>query len=98
MGLFSNSSGNEYILVCVNCMSKWVEAIPTRMNETRVSIRLLHEKIFVRYGMPSAIISDQGAHFDDNFYEALLSVYSIIHRLTALYHPQTNDQVKVFSK
>ena len=33
MGLFPPSEGKEYILVVVDYVSKWVEAIPTRTND-----------------------------------------------------------------
>ena len=41
MGSFRKSLMNKYILICVNPISKWVEAIPTRINETRVVIMFL---------------------------------------------------------
>ena len=35
MGLFPNSFGNQYILVIVDYVSKWVEAIPSKMNDKK---------------------------------------------------------------
>jgi len=87
MGPVFNSFTNEYILMCVDYMSKWVEAILMRNNESKVVIKLLRENIFYKYGMPRLIISDQGTHSDNRSYDALLSWYSILHRPTTLYHP-----------
>jgi len=58
MGPFSNSSRNEYILLCVDFVSKLVEVIPTRMNESKVVVRFLQENIFARYviARPSLMI------------------------------------------
>jgi len=79
-------------------VSKWVEAIPARTNESRVVVKFLRENIFVRYGMPHLIISDQGTHFDNRSFDALLKRYSIIHRLVTPYHPQTSGQVEVSNR
>jgi len=79
-------------VVCVDYMNKWVEAIATRTNESRVVLRLLRENIFARYRMPRAITSGQGTHFDNQSFDAQLS---IIDRLAAPYYPQTNYQVEM---
>ena len=78
MGPFPNSFGNEYNLLCVDYVSKWVKATPTRTNESRVGVKFMREHIFARYGMPRLIISDQGTHFDNRSFDALLKRYSII--------------------
>jgi len=62
---FPISFGDVYILLAVDYVSKWVEAILTRTNNTRVVIEFLRENIFSRYGMPRAIISDEGTHFNN---------------------------------
>jgi len=98
MGPFSNSFGNEYILLCVDYVSKWVEAISTRTNESRVVVKFLRENIFARCGMPCLIISDQGTHFDNRSSDALLKRYSIIHHLATPYHPQTSCQVEASNR
>jgi len=48
MGLFQISFGNVYILLAVDYVSKWVEAIPTRTNGARVMVKFLRENIFFR--------------------------------------------------
>ena len=52
MGPFPNSDGYEYILMAVDYVTRWVEAIPTRTSEGRVVIRFLEQNIFCRYGCP----------------------------------------------
>jgi len=98
MGPFSNLFGHEYILLCVDYVSKCVEAIPARINESRVVVKFLRGNIFARYGMLRLIISDQGTHFDNRFFDFLLKRYSIIHRLATPYHPQTSSQVEVSNR
>jgi len=58
MGSFPISFGDEYILLAVDYVSKWVKAVPTRINEAKVLVKFLRKNIFSRYGMPRAIISD----------------------------------------
>ena len=63
MGPFSNSFGNQYILVTVDYVSKQVETIPSNTNDNKVVIKFLKENIFSRFGPPRAIISDNDTHF-----------------------------------
>ncbi|RVW13480.1 Retrovirus-related Pol polyprotein from transposon 17.6 [Vitis vinifera] len=56
-------------------VSKWVEAIPCKQNDHKVVLKFLKENIFSRFGVPKAIISDEGVHFCNKPFEALLSKY-----------------------
>ena len=55
--------GNIYILVVVDFVSKWVEAIATPKNDVRAVIKFLKKNIFSRFGVPRVLISDGGTHF-----------------------------------
>ena len=48
MGPFLISFGNQFILVAVDYVSKWVEAVPTRTNDNRVLIKFLREYFTLR--------------------------------------------------
>jgi len=52
MGPFPSSFGNEYILLAVDYVSKWVEAIPFRTNDAKIVMKFLRVNIFARFGMP----------------------------------------------
>ena len=71
MGPFPMSFGHSYILVGVDYVSKWVEAIPCRSNDHKVVIKFLKENIFSRFGVPKAIISYEGTHFCNKPFETL---------------------------
>jgi hypothetical protein len=47
MGPFKNSHGYEYILVMVDYVSKWVEAMPCRKDFTEESITMINNVIFL---------------------------------------------------
>ena len=98
MGPFSTSYGHTYILVGVEYVSKWVEAIPCKTNDHRVVLKFLKADIFSRFGVPKAIISDGGSHFCNKPFENLMAKYGVKHRVATLYHPQTSGQVELANR
>ncbi|CAM8943734.1 unnamed protein product [Rhodiola kirilowii] len=72
MGPFPVSCGYAYILVAVDYVSKWVEAKATRCDDAKTVVDSLRTNIFCRYGVPKAIISDQGTHFCNRMMAATL--------------------------
>jgi hypothetical protein len=65
LGPFKNSHGFEHILVMVDYVSKWVEAIPCRKASTEESIAMIKSMIFPSFGTPRILISDGGTHFTE---------------------------------
>ena len=63
MGPFPPSFINLYILLVVDYVSKWVEAIPTRTNDAKVVAQFLRSHIFSRFGTPRALIIYNGTYF-----------------------------------
>ena len=98
MGPFPVSFGYIYILVEVDYVSKWVEAIPCRAADHKVVLKFLKENIFSRFGVPKAIISDGGSHFCNKSFENLLAKYGVKHKVTTPYHPQTSGQVELANR
>ncbi|XP_070037075.1 uncharacterized protein [Nicotiana tomentosiformis] len=77
MGPFFNSYNNNYILVAVDYVSKWVEAVALLTNDAKAVIGFLRKNIFTRFGTPRAIISDGGTHFCNRAFAKLLEKYGI---------------------
>ncbi|XP_050890775.1 uncharacterized protein LOC127096221, partial [Lathyrus oleraceus] len=98
MGPFPSSFGNKYILVAVDYVSKWIEAIASPTNDTRVVTRLFKNIIFPRFGIPRIVVSDGGSHFISKVLEKLLLKYGVRHRIATPYHPQTSGQVEVSNR
>ena len=65
MGPFPKSYDSEYILVVVDYVSKWVEAIPYRAVDAKHAKKMFEETIFPRFGVPRMVISNGGPHFID---------------------------------
>ena len=98
MGPFLVSFGFTYILLVVDYVSKWVEAKATRTNDARVVKDFVRSHIFYRFGIPRAIVSDQGTHFCNRFIRALLRKYGVVHKISTPYHPETNGQAEISNK
>ena len=98
MGPFPTSYGHTYILVGVDYVSKWVEAIPCKTNDHRVVLKFLKGNIFSRFGVPKAIISDGGSHFCNKPFENLMAKYGVKHKVATPYHPQTSGQVELANR
>ncbi|RDX77272.1 gag-pol, partial [Mucuna pruriens] len=92
MGPFPVSNGYSYILLAVDYVSRWVEAIATRTNDAKVVVD------FLKFGVPKALINDQGSHFCNRVMASLLQKYGVAHRIATAYHPQTNGQAEVFNR
>jgi hypothetical protein len=58
MGPFPNSHNYEYILVAVDYVSKWVEAVPCRAANAKHARKMFQEVIFPRFGTLRMVISD----------------------------------------
>ncbi|XP_024014519.1 uncharacterized protein LOC112088467 [Eutrema salsugineum] len=64
MGPFVSSYGNQYILGAVDYVSKWVEAVASPTNDSKVVVKLFKSIIFPRFGVPRVVISDGGSHLN----------------------------------
>ncbi|XP_013624645.1 PREDICTED: uncharacterized protein K02A2.6-like [Brassica oleracea var. oleracea] len=95
MGPFLPSYKNEYILVAVDYVSKWVEAIASPTNDARVVTNMFKTIIFPRFRVPRVVISDGGTHFINKVFQGLLKKNSVKHKVATAYHPQTSGQVEV---
>ena len=87
MGPFPSSFGYVYILVGVDYVLKWVEAVPCRAADHRVVLKFLKKNIFSIFGVPKAIISDEGSYFYNKPFENLLAKYGVKHKVATPYHP-----------
>ena len=85
----------KYVLVAVDYMSKWVEAIAQLNNERKSVTVFLKKNMFSRFDTPRAIISDGGLHFCNILFKGLLEKYSVRHNVSTTYRSHTRGQVEV---
>jgi hypothetical protein len=96
MGPFKNSHGYEHILVMVDYIFKWVEAMPCRKASKEESIAMIKNMIFLRFGTLRILISDGG--ITGKNFKRCLSKLGIEHRVSTAYHPQTNGQAETSNR
>ena len=86
MGPFPVSFGYISILVGIDYVSKWVEAVPCRAADHKVVLNFLKENIFSR------------SHFCNKPLKNLLDKYGVKHKVATPYHPQISSQFELANK
>ena len=71
----------ECILVTVDYVSKWVEAMPCSAADAKNSKKMFDEIIFPRFRVLRMVISDGGTHFIDKNFRKYLSKHGIHHNI-----------------
>lgn len=92
--LYKTKEGNEYILLCVDAYSRWVEGFPLKTQSAEETARVLFKEIFSRYGAPKVLFSDRGRNFMSKLVNALCEIFDITQHHTSAYHPKTNGLVE----
>lgn len=77
----------NYLVVAVDYLSKYVEAIPLKTKEA-TRIVAFFDDICSRYGFPKVLITDQGREFCNQLLEDYCNQNGISHRTSTAYHPQ----------
>ena len=95
MGPFPTSNGYTHILVVVDYVTNWVEAIPTSSVDHNTSIKMLQELIFPRFGVPRYLMTDGGSHFIHGAFRKMLAKYDVNHRIASPYHPQSSGPGRI---
>src|SRR5260221_2089647 len=94
-----DSKGYNAILMVVDCLSKWIHAIPTvtSLDSTRVA-RLFLEHIWHHHRLPEEVISDCGSAFVSNFSRELAALLGVKLTPSTSYHPQTDGQTECMNQ
>ena len=87
-----------YILLVVDYVSKWVEAIACPRYEVNTIVGFIQRNILSRFGAPRTIVSDKGSHFANKLFAKLMSKYGVRHVMGLAYHPQSNGQAEISNR
>jgi len=81
------------VITAVDYATSKALAYPIVMKSAEDAAQLLEEIVWT-YGRPKEIITDNGAEFIGNLFQATLKRYGIEHNRTSPGHPQTNGKVE----
>jgi hypothetical protein len=98
MGPFPPSEGYTHILIVVDYVTKWVEAIPMKKADGETLLKMLKDIIFPRFGVPRYLLTNGGSHFIHGGFRKTLARYDVNHRIANAYHPQTSGQVELSNR
>jgi transposase InsO family protein len=87
-----SKSGNKYFLVLTDLFSKYVVTKAVPDNTSTTAAKFLLYDVFMIYGVPIELITDNGKHFTSSLYESLLKLTGCCHIKTTPYNPQSNGQ------
>lgn len=85
--------GNQYILVFVDCFSRFVEVFPVKSTEAVHCADALISFVG-RYGFPSMILTDRGPEFMNELIEAVTRTVGTRHIPTMQYSKEENSLVE----
>jgi len=90
----TSSSGNRYLLVIIDCFTKWVEAFPLKNFRARTVAEVFVNQFISRFGVPLELDTDQGRNFDSRLFAELSLFLEIKKTRTTPFHPQSNGIVE----
>ncbi|XP_020237881.1 uncharacterized protein LOC109817097 [Cajanus cajan] len=76
----------------------WIEAEPLACISATNVQKFVWKNLVTRFGIPYAIISDNGLQFTDKKFNTFLENLGIRHRFTSVEHPQSNRQAEAANK
>jgi transposase InsO family protein len=92
--LTTTASGCRFIIVAIDYFSKWVEAKAVKSFNAETTAKFIIERIFLRFGIPKSIISDQGPNFEADLTKQLCDQFRVRKLRSTAYHPQGNGAVE----
>ena len=90
----TSAGGHKYILTAIDYFSRWTEAFPIRNQEAATVAKVLVEQVFVRFGVPLQILSDQGPNFESGLFQEMCRLLGIDKVRTSPYQPRTNGMIE----
>ncbi|KAK3023717.1 hypothetical protein RJ639_042727 [Escallonia herrerae] len=95
LGPFPMASGQRrFVIVAIDYFTKWTEAESLATITSAKCEDFFWKNIICRFGVPRALIVDNGKQFDNSKFRTFCSNLSIDLRFTSVAHPQSNGQTE----
>ena len=95
--LTEDEEGNKYILVIIDCFTRWVELYPTKDTSAKAAALALLQHVG-RFGAPSTLRSDKGSQFVNQTIEELSSLIITNQQISMAYSKEENAIVERANK
>lgn len=96
--LTRSSSGNKYVLVFTDYLTKWTEAFALKDTKAETIATIFVNEIICRHGAPGQLLSDQGKNFLSNLMKEVSEYFNTKKINTAPYNPKCDGLVERFNK
>ncbi|KAK3041143.1 hypothetical protein RJ639_027595 [Escallonia herrerae] len=95
LGPFPMASGQRrFVIVAIDYFTKWTEAESLATITSAKCEDFFWKNIICRFGVPRALVVDNGKQFDNSNFRTFCSNLSIDLRFTSVAHPQSNGQTE----
>ena len=93
-----SAGGHKYIIVVVDYLTKWEEAMPTFKAEGEKIAYFVFNQIITRFGIPKDIVTNHASHFQNSMMTELTTMLGFRQDHSSSFYPQVNGQVEAVNK
>ncbi len=95
LGPLPRSGNYNYVLVCLDRFSHWIELTPTDSTSTDAAMKTIFYNWICRHGAMRLLTSDGGPPFTSEGVREMLDSLKVEHHISAAYHPEGHGAVEV---
>ena len=83
----TSAGGHGYIIVAIDYFKKWVDVMPTYVEDGKTTTLFLFNCIIARFRIPRAIVTNHGSHFQNKMMAELSVKLGFHHNNSTPYYP-----------
>lgn len=89
----STTSGNRFLLVVIDCFTKWIEAFPLKNCKVRTVAEVFVNQLVFRHEVPLEQHTNQDRNFESKIFRELIHLLGIRKTRPTVLHPQFDGHV-----